>query len=156
MVDFVDLQRIAAKYMEDRLPASTIVTAWPYSAALKRPDYGFVNKPMRAIETSDFHFSSVAAIPRDKYDVLVVYTRTWDPEHGLLRIEWVRSFLRRYYDYQPEINASQCAGLGLTPAVSWERRGQTITIYVRMRVMNQSPAIEKSASGDQAAIAAGS
>jgi hypothetical protein len=162
MADFINLQQVASKYLEDRLPASTVATAWPYSEALKRPDYGFVSRPVRAVETTDFHYSSVAAIPRDKYDVLVLYTRTWDPEHGMLRIAWVREFLRRFYDYAPEISPSQCADLGLLPIASWERRGQTITIYrrsaphVRIRVMNQRPAIEKSASGDQAAIAAGS
>jgi 4-amino-4-deoxy-L-arabinose transferase-like glycosyltransferase len=156
MVDFVALQQAATHYLEDRLPASTVATAWPYSAALERPDYGFVSRPMRAIETNDFHFSSVRSIPQNRYNVLVVYTRTWDPEYGILRLSWIRRFLQRFYEYEPEITPSQCAELGLAPVISWQRRGQEITIYVRMRVMNQSPAIEKSASGDHAAIAAGS
>lgn len=156
MVDFVELQAAASYYIQGRLPSARIATAWPYTAGLRDPDFGFVDRPQKVVETNDFHFDSINAIPRDKYDALVVYTRTWAPGGGILSFPPVREFLSKFYGYEPEITRAQCATLGLQPEASWERRGQMITIYVRIRSRNHIPASENSASGDHAAMAAGS
>jgi hypothetical protein len=131
MVDFVQLQKVAAEFLEDRLSTARVATAWPYTAALRRPAYGYVSRPLKVVETGDFKAGSVQSIAPSRYDALVVYTRTWVPPNGVIRWQWVRTILSRFYDYQPEIDYRQCAALGLRPAASWERRGQTITIYVR-------------------------
>lgn len=133
MVDFVELQVAAADYLQDKLTGSRIATAWPYTAGLRDPDFGFVDRPQRVVETNDFHFSSIRAIAPDKYDVLVVYTRTWAPPGGVTSIPMVRTFLSKFYGYQPEITSAQCASVGLRPEASWERGGQTITIYGRQQ-----------------------
>jgi hypothetical protein len=133
MVDFVELQHAAAGYLEDYLPNATIVTAWPYTSALRSPDFGYVRRPLRVIETPDLAASTVRAVPPASYDALAVYTRTWTPKHGLADIPLVRRLLERYYDLKPDIDDAQCAALGLWPKVSWERRGQTLTIYTRQR-----------------------
>jgi hypothetical protein len=131
MVDFVDLQKVAAEYAESNLPLSRIATAWPYTAGLARPDYGFVHHGLSVVETNDFHYSSIAAIPADQFDVLITYTRTWAPERGAVSIPLVRGFLTRYYDFAPEVTDDDCAQLGLVPLASWARRGQKITVYRR-------------------------
>jgi hypothetical protein len=129
MVDFVELQRAAAGYIQEHLAGKRIATAWPYTAALRRPDYGYVEQPQRVVETNDFHVASIRALAPEKYDVLAVYTRTWAPAAGVLRWQAVQSLLHRFYDYEPEISEAQCEAMGLKPVVSWERRGQTIVIY---------------------------
>jgi hypothetical protein len=129
MVDFVELQQAAAGYLESHLSRERIATAWPYTSALRERDFGYVRNGLRVVETKDFAAASVRAIPRDSYDVLVVYTRTWAPVHGITNVGWIRSLLERYYDFKPEISEAQCSSLGLWPAIAWERRGQTITIY---------------------------
>jgi hypothetical protein len=128
MDDFVELQQTAAEYIQNHMPASRVATAWPYTAALRKPDYGYVGHPFKVVETHDFHFDSIRSIPPDSYDILVVYTRTWAPGGGIISLPVVREFLSKFYEYQPEITAGQCASLGLQPAVSWERGGQEITI----------------------------
>ena len=133
MVDFVRLQQIAASYVEENLPDSTVATAWPYTAALQHPEYGYVTKPMHVIETNDFHASSIRAIPANRYDVLVEYTRTWAPQNGIVGIGWVRELLERFYDYEPPISEQQCMALGLTPTIAWQGRGQSIKIYQRIK-----------------------
>lgn len=131
MVAFVKLQETAAQFAERNLRGRTIATAWPYTAALRRPDYGFVNHRLRVIETHDFHESSIRALPQGSFDALIVYTRTWAPRGGVISIPIIRRFLTRFYDWQPDVSSAQCAELGLTPVVSWQLRGQAITIYVR-------------------------
>jgi hypothetical protein len=134
MVDFVRLQAVAAGFIESQLPGSVVATAWPYTGALSRPEYGYVEHPMKTVETTDFHFSSVAAIPARSFNTLVVYTRTWAPRGGVTDVPWIRRFLERFYSYEPPISEAQCAQLGLDPVVTWKRRGQEITIYRRNRM----------------------
>jgi hypothetical protein len=131
MVDFVRLQQQAAAFVQRNLGNRTIATAWPYSAALKSPDYGFVDPKLKVVETNDFHVSSIRALPARSYDVLITYTRTWAPNRGVIAIPIVRQFLSRFYQFEPEISSEQCRQIGLKKIVSWNRRGQEITIYMR-------------------------
>ena len=131
MVDFVRLQQLAAAFAERNLPNRTIATAWPYTAALESPDYGFVEHKLKVVETNDFHLSSIRAVPASDFDVLITYTRTWAPQQGVISIPIVRRFLMQFYEFQPQVTSADCAKLGLIKAMSWNRRGQEITIYVR-------------------------
>jgi 4-amino-4-deoxy-L-arabinose transferase-like glycosyltransferase len=129
MVDFVELQQAAAVYLEDHLSGARIATAWPYTSALENRDFGYVRQPLQVVDTKDFSAGSVRKLSRTSYDVLVVYTRTWAPTSSITTIPFIRSMLERYYEFKPQISEEQCSALGLWPLISWERRGQTITIY---------------------------
>lgn len=131
MVDFVRLQQVAASYAEHRFRVRTIATAWPFSAALRSPDYGFVSHRLKTVETSDFHLKSIRALPPESFDVLITYTRTWMPETGLAAMPLVRRFVARFYEWEPDLTPSDCELLGLEPEASWTRGGQQITIYAR-------------------------
>ena len=134
MVDFVRLQQVAAYYTEHRFSGSTIATAWPFSTALRSPDYGFVSHKLKTVETGDFHFASVRRLPPQSFDVLITYTRTWMPETGLMAMPVVRRFLARFYQWEPDLTLSDCELLGLEPEAGWTRGGQQITIYARKKL----------------------
>ena len=129
MVDFVKLQQRAAAYTQLNFPNRTIATAWPFSAALRDPDYGYVKRGLSVVETGDFHTSSIDALPPQSYSVLITYTRTWMPSHGVITLPFVRRFLSRFYQWQPEITPAECAVKGLSPRADWLRRGQEIAVY---------------------------
>jgi hypothetical protein len=131
MIDFVRLQKTAAEFAERNLGHRTIATAWPYTAALKRPDFGFVQRPLKVIETGDFHASSVRALPAESFDALITYTRTWAPSNGITSLSLVQQVLGRFYEWEPDITSAQCRELGLIRVLSWQLRGQSITVYVR-------------------------
>jgi hypothetical protein len=131
MVDFVRLQEIAAMFAERSLADKRIATAWPYTAALRRPEFGYVTKKLRVVETGDFHAASISRLSPAKFDALIVYTRTWEPDSGVLDFAIVRRFLGHFYGWQPQINSEQCKQLGLDEVVSWQVRRQTITVYLR-------------------------
>lgn len=133
MVDFVRLQQLGANFVERDLPTSTVATAWPYTAALSSPDYGFVSHKLKVLETNDFHVSSIQALPAGSFDVLIVYTRTWTPENGVISYPIIRRFLARFYEWQPAISRQQCEALGLHEELSWTLHGQTISIYSRRK-----------------------
>ncbi len=131
MVDFVKLQQAAAAFTELNYPHQTIATAWPFSAALRNPDYGYVKHGLKVIETGDFHTSSIDALAPQSYSILITYTRTWMPKQGVIALPFVRKFLTRFYEWAPDITPADCEVKGLSPHADWLRRGQEITVYVR-------------------------
>jgi hypothetical protein len=131
MVDFVRLQQIAAEFTERKYPNRNIATAWPYTAALRDPDFGFVTRGLRVVETNDFHAGSINRLAPGSFDVLITYTRTWAPANGVIANAFVRRFLTHFYEWQPDITAPECARLGLFEVADWSLRGQEITIYSR-------------------------
>jgi hypothetical protein len=78
-----------------------------------------------------FHLAELANLDRSRVGLLVVYSREWPVEGGLLNFEWVREFLRRYYDYHPAATSEEIrAGLGYVPVARWRRGGQWVDIYI--------------------------
>jgi len=133
MVDFVRLQKAAAVVLERDAPSARVASAWPYTAALRRPDFGFTSKPFPVVETNDFHARNVIeAVSGRRADVLVVYARTWEPPHSILAVDAFESFLRKYYDYEPQIRPEEIESkLGLRRIFRFSRRGQWIEAYER-------------------------
>jgi hypothetical protein len=66
---------------------------------------------------------------------VVLYSRTWDPPWGVLRIPPVERFLSRYYDYEPQLTASEAKQfLNLDRVARWDRRGQWVEVYERPKI----------------------
>jgi len=134
LVDFVGLQHDAARYLERVYPSQTIYTAWPLTQALRDPAFGYVGQRLPVAETSDLRRSTLEAIDPSAVEVLVVYSRTWEPEWGVLRWPVVQQFLTRYYEYGPQMNAEEVRQhFGLVPVQRWTRGGQWIEIYARAK-----------------------
>jgi hypothetical protein len=130
MVDFVDLQVAAARFVEDHYPDATVYTAWPLTAALRRPEFGYVEHPMKTVETSDLHESTLRALAPAHPDVLILYSRTWEPQWGVLRFPAVEAFLRRYYEFEPEMSSGEVqSALGLDPVMRLSARGQWVEVF---------------------------
>jgi hypothetical protein len=132
MVDFVELHRDAARYLERVYPNQTVYTAWPLTQALRDPVFGYVSHAMPVRETSDLRRSTLEAIDPNGVNILVVYSRTWEPAWGVLRWQLVRRFLARYYEYGPQMDAGEVREhFGLIPVQRWTRGGQWLQIYAR-------------------------
>ncbi len=131
MVDFLHLQQAATSYVDRDLRGRKIATAWPYTSALRNPDLGFVEHRMKVVETRDLRYSSVRAVPAEQYDTLITYTREWVPSPSVMDNQFVRWFLQRFYQWEPDITPLQCDELGFRETISWSMRGQTVGIYLR-------------------------
>ncbi|HYI97068.1 MAG TPA: hypothetical protein VEX68_26230 [Bryobacteraceae bacterium] len=135
-VDFVRLQKEAASYVEAHYPASTITSAWPFPDALRRPEFGYVANPIPVRGIENFNPETVLAL-KGNVEVLVVYSRTWEPKWGVVRFDWIRKILTDYYFYKPQVTSEQIEKeLGLMPVGRWQRNGQWIEIYSTSRTPN--------------------
>jgi hypothetical protein len=132
MTDFVELHHDAARFVEQFYGNQVIYTAWPLTAAMRRPEFGYVERGLSTKETSDLHSSTLSRLDSKSVRVLVLYSRTWEPAWGALRLAPVRDFLTRFYQYEPQLNAKQCKDvLGLQRVARWTRRGQWIEVYAK-------------------------
>lgn len=132
MTDFVQLEQRAAQYLEANNRGDVIYTAWPLTAALRRPEFGYVQRPMKTHETIDLRYSTLSRLDPSAVRVLVLYSRTWEPEWGVLRMQAIQDFLAKFYEYEPQMTAEQCRKLlGLVRVARWEQGGQWIEVYTR-------------------------
>jgi 4-amino-4-deoxy-L-arabinose transferase-like glycosyltransferase len=132
MADFVELDRSAAQFLEKSYPEKTVYTAWPLTQALRDPAFGYVDRKLSAAETSDLHFSTLNALDPKGVDVLVLYSRTWEPSWGVLQWAAARDFLQRFYEYERQMTPAEVRRhFGLVSVHRWTRRGQWIEVYAR-------------------------
>ncbi len=132
MADFVELHRDAAQFLEKSYPGKIIYTAWPLTQALRNPVFGYVDWKLSAAETSDLRSSTLNALDPKSVDVLVLYSRTWEPGWGVLQWAPARDFLQRFYEYGPQMTSADVRRhFGLVSVHRWTRRGQWIEVYAR-------------------------
>ena len=132
LVDFVHLHRDAAQFLEKSYPDKTIYTAWPLTQALRDPAFGYVDRALsgvRDFRPARFH---AEALDPNSVDVLVLYSRTWEPSWGVLQWPVLRDFLSRFYEYEREMTPAEVhQHFGLVPVQRWTRRGQWIQVFSR-------------------------
>jgi 4-amino-4-deoxy-L-arabinose transferase-like glycosyltransferase len=132
MVDFVQVHRSAARFLETTYADQAIYTAWPLTQALRDPAFGYVSRKLAPVEASDLHLSTLTALDPRKVTVLVLYSRVWEPRWGVLEWPLVQRFLTRFYQYEPQMDSAQVhRQFGLVPVRRWEQRGQWVEIYAR-------------------------
>ncbi len=132
VTDFVRLQQSAAAYVQENYPDRIAVTAWPLSGALRRPDFGYVARPIRVKEIDGFGAGPVAALAPDSVRLFVVYSREWEPALDLRRAPFALGLARRFYGYDPQVPPLEIERrFGLREVARWSRRGQWIAVLAR-------------------------
>ncbi|HML18803.1 MAG TPA: glycosyltransferase family 39 protein [Bryobacteraceae bacterium] len=134
MTDFIALQQDAAAYLEAHDADQRIASAWPFTDALRRPEFGYVKRRLAVEPVEDFRLTSLANLDRNKADVLVVFSRVWGLDGGALDFDFVRNLLERFWGYYRQATPEQIrAGLGFAPVLRWTRHGQWIEVYLPER-----------------------
>ncbi len=130
MTDFVALQRDAASWLEAWAPGKRVASSWPFTDAVQRPEMGYIHRPMNVQAAPDFRLESLAGLNLRRVDVLVVFSKTWEPE-GFLDWDWFHRYLRRNWGFHRQATSEEIRrGLGFHPVMKITRRGQWIEIYL--------------------------
>jgi hypothetical protein len=108
-----------------------IATAWPLSAALQNPRFGYVTRKHDVREVPDFDGERVKRADIRPFEVFVLYTREWDPPLNWMHVGFIDRAWRGIYGYRPQMTPEECsAWLGAPAAVTFEQRGQRLDIFV--------------------------
>lgn len=131
VIDFVQLQRRAAEYLESNLRDSEVLTAWPLTEALRRPEMGYVQIRLRTRQVDGLHLAQIQARNAKPADVIVTYSRGQTPPAYILDVPFIRRLVSRYLDLQPEASFAELESIGYRLRIRWMQRGQWLAIYTR-------------------------
>lgn len=126
--DMIRLQQAAIQQIETRYPGATVLTAWPASDELTKPELGYVSQPLSVVPIDNFSFAQVerAAQSPTSYTVALIFSTKYDPPHLLLSLGHRNQLYdQRFFSFHRDLSAAAAARL-LGGSVVWrqQRKGQ--------------------------------
>lgn len=130
--DFVRLHQQAAKQIESRFPTARVLTAWPASDELTKPELGYVTRPHPVIAARDFSAEEMLVARDAPFDVALVFSTKYEPAHPRFQSRWWTAMSERFFDYHHDLAPEPISAL-LSGRIVWqtERNRQWIAVIVR-------------------------
>jgi hypothetical protein len=133
--DFLRLHRDAVDYIAHWYEDPLVQTAWPMSAELSQPDLGFSPRKIRVQTLPDMSSGTIAGIDWSKAQIVVLFSRNWDPRRNGLRLSALVGMWEKLYDFIPNVTPEEARERAPFPAeATFSRRGQWVDIYVNPEV----------------------
>jgi hypothetical protein len=126
--DVVRLHQQAIRQIVTHFPGSTILTAWPASDELTKPELGYVKKPLAVVTVANFSLSEIekaAASPQD-FSVGFAFSTKFDPPRLMLDLGARNEALdTRFFDFHRDLAPGAIAHL-LGGRIVWrdDRQGE--------------------------------
>jgi hypothetical protein len=122
--DFIVLHQRAVHFIDRAYPQATVLTAWPATSELNRPELGYTNHPIKTVPIQNFAIDQIqkAAADPGSYDVALVFSTKWEPPPD--RINLARrnqSADTKYFDFHRDLSATEVAAM-LHGDVVWQAR----------------------------------
>jgi 4-amino-4-deoxy-L-arabinose transferase-like glycosyltransferase len=122
--DMIVLQQQASSFIVQRWPQATVLTAWPMSDELRKPELGYVRKPMQVVAIDNFSLPQLqlAANEEERFDTALIFSTKYDPPSLRGRNE---SMATQYFDFHRDLFPAQAATV-LHGSIVWQaqRNGQ--------------------------------
>jgi 4-amino-4-deoxy-L-arabinose transferase-like glycosyltransferase len=139
-VHVVRLHEAAIYQLNQRFRGATVLSAWPMTDELSRPELGFLKQPYDVDRIDDFSAAQIdrAAEEPWKFSAAVVFSTKYEPPHPLLTLGARSTALDEKYfglhhDLSPEAIAKQLGG-----QIVWQKedQGQWIALIRFERILN--------------------
>jgi 4-amino-4-deoxy-L-arabinose transferase-like glycosyltransferase len=128
--DYVRLHQSADAFVAQRYSAGRVLTAWPASDELTRPDLGYVARAVPIVRIEDFSATQIlsAAEVRSTYRAALVFSTKYEPRH-LLRISGWERLQERFFGYHRDLPTEFIArALGARVVFRQQRRQQWVAV----------------------------
>jgi len=142
--DFVVLHQHAVALIAQNWPQATVLTAWPASSELARPELGYTKIPIKTFALQNFSIDEIqkaAADPSD-YDTALLFSTKWAPPSGALDLihrnaPGTSDSDTRYFDFHEDLRPAEAAAL-LHGQLVWQAhtRGEWVAILRFPRSVN--------------------
>jgi 4-amino-4-deoxy-L-arabinose transferase-like glycosyltransferase len=126
----IRLHQAGIAQLASRYPGATVLSAWPVTDELRRPELGYLRQPFDVFAIDDFSASQIAraAAQPDRFSAALVFSTKYDPPRPLLTLGSRSAAMDELYfglhhDLSPETVAAR---LGGTLAWRQEDHGQWI------------------------------
>jgi hypothetical protein len=126
--DVILLHQQAIRQIALHARDTTVLTAWPASDELRKPELGYIRKPIRTTEIDNFSSEELAkaAAQQDKFSSALVFSTKYDPP----QLPWNlgsrnQAIDEKYFGFHHDLSPDEAAKL-LCGSVLWhdERDGQ--------------------------------
>jgi 4-amino-4-deoxy-L-arabinose transferase-like glycosyltransferase len=143
----IELEQGAIDYVQKNYPDSTVLTAWPVSDGLRKPELGYVTRAMAVTPIDNFALPTLLNFSQQgkQYSTAIVFSTKYVPPGFALHWgPWGQSEEQRYFGLYRELDPEVLAEL-MHGRVVWEQhRGAQTAAVLRF----EHPALASLAPGD--------
>ena len=137
--DMVVLHQRAVRYIDEHYPQATVLTAWPATSELNRPELGYTNHPVKTTPIENFAIDQIqkAAADPGSYDVALIFSTKWEPPSNRINLgRHNESADTKYFDFHRDLSPSEVAAL-LHGDIVWQgrRKGEWAAVLHFPRVV---------------------
>jgi 4-amino-4-deoxy-L-arabinose transferase-like glycosyltransferase len=137
--DFIVLHQQAVRFIDLTYPQATVLTAWPATSELNRPELGYTNHPLKTTPIQNFSMEEIqkAATDPGSYDVALIFSTKWAPPANQINLgRQNESADRKYFDFHRDLSPAEVAAL-LHGEVVWQahRRGEWAAVLHFPRIV---------------------
>ena len=128
----IHLHQAAIGQIVAQMPGATVLTAWPATDELGKPELGYVKRPVAVVAIENFsagQITKAASRPED-YSAALVFSTKYDPPRLRLSLGTRNEELdTRYFDFHRDLPPGMIAR-ALGGQVVWraERKGQWVAV----------------------------
>jgi 4-amino-4-deoxy-L-arabinose transferase-like glycosyltransferase len=126
----IRLDQAGIAQLEKRYPGSTVLSAWPVTDELTRPELGYVQQPFAVDRIEDFTAGQIARAARDPgdYSVALVFSTKYDPPSLPISLGlWGETLDERYFGLHHDLSPEQIA-LELHGDLVWKQEDRGLWI----------------------------
>jgi hypothetical protein len=110
--------------LKKQFPGSTVMTAWPMSDELTKPELGYLKEPFAVYRLEDFSEAQIARAAQEpeEYSTALVFSTKAEPKRPLLGFAsgWMEEkYFGLHHDLEPEAIARQLGG-----TLVWKKEDQ--------------------------------
>jgi hypothetical protein len=138
--DMIVLHQQAAHFIESSYPQATVLTAWPATSELSRPELGYTRTSIKTAPIQNFAIDQIqkAAADPGAYDTALIFSTKWEPPANKLNLGGrTRSSDTKYFDFHHDLLPAEAAAL-LHGEVVWQarRRGEWAAVLRFPRIVD--------------------
>ena len=137
--DFIVLQQHAIHLIDELYPQATVLTAWPATSELSRPELGYTNHPVKSVAIQNFAMDQIQSAATDpgSYDVALIFSTKWEPPANRINLSGQNeSTDTKYFDFHRDLSPAEVAAL-LHGDIIWQghRKGEWAAVLHFPRVV---------------------
>jgi hypothetical protein len=137
--DMVVLHQSAIHFIDRVYPQATVLTAWPATSELNRPELGYTNHPVKAVALQNFAVDQIqkAAADPGTYDLALVFSTKWQPPANRINLgKRNESADTKYFDFHRDLSPPEIAAL-LHGDIVWQahRKGEWAAVIHFPRIV---------------------
>ncbi len=138
--DMIVLHQQAIAVIAKRYPQATVLSAWPATAEMSRPELGYTPHPLKTVKIENFALDQISLAAQDPgaYDTALIFSTKWEPPPG--KIDLARGHHQtdsKYFDFHHDLSPGEVAAM-LHGDVVWQahRKGEWAAVLHFPRSVN--------------------